>query len=161
MSTGTEFADHRPHGNDGRADERYVRILLVEDRMDLADEIRQNLGKAGRASFSVVCETNLVDAAAQIRGQTFDLLVIDPLMADVERIAALELASDLAHRLPVVVLTGTESIESAGEDRRGRIRACVEHADVPRKLISAIKRSRRLGTGVMTPIFCRLDSACG
>lgn len=161
MSTGTEFAGHRPHGNDARPDERFVRILLVEDRIDLADEIRQNLGKAGRASFSVVCETNLVDAAAQIQGATFDLLLIDPLLADVERIAALELANDLAHRLPVVVLTGTESIESTGENLRSRIRECVEHADVARKLISAIKRSRRLGTGVMTPIFCRLGSACG
>lgn len=161
MSTGTEFAGHRPHGEDARADERFVRILLVEDRTELADEIRQSLGKACRASFDVVCESSLVDAAAQIRGASFDLLLMDPRIADIERTAALELASDLAHRLPVVVLTGTEALAGAGEEIRARLRACVEHADVAGKLLSAIKRSRRLGTGVMTPIFCRLEGLCG
>jgi DNA-binding NtrC family response regulator len=161
MSTGTEFAGHRPHGDDARSDERFVRILLVEDRPVLADEIRQSLGMAGRASFDVVCETNLVAAAAQIRGDSFDLMLIDPRLPDVERNAALELANDLAHRLPVVVLTGTEGLAEAGDDWRDRLRNCVEHADVPSKLLSAIRRSRRLGTGVMTPIFCRLEGLCG
>lgn len=161
VSTGTEFAAHRPHGDDARSDERFVRILLVEDRAVLADEIRQSLGQAGRASFDVVCETSLVEAAAHIRGASFDLLLMDPMLPNVERHAALELANDLAHRLPVVVLTGTEAFAGAGEEIRQRLRTCVEHADVPGKLLSAIKRSRRLGTGVMTPIFCRLEGFFG
>ena len=161
MSTGTEFAGHRPHGDDARSDERFVRILLVEERSELADEIRQSLGKAGRASFDVVCETNIVDAAAQIRGASFDLLLLDPLLLNIERDAALELASDLAHRLPVVILTGTEALAEAGAEIREKLRTCVEDADVPGKLLSAIRRSRRLGTGVMTPIFCRLEGLCG
>jgi hypothetical protein len=32
---------------------------------------------------------------------------------------------------------------------------------VPGKLLSAIRRSRRLGTGVMTPLFCRIKGLCG
>jgi DNA-binding NtrC family response regulator len=160
MSTGAEFAGHRPHGEDARPDERFVRILLVEDRTELADEIRQSLGRTGRASFDIVCESSLVEAAAQIRGASFDLLLMDPQIADVERKAALELANDLAHRLPVVVLTGTETLVGAGDEIRARLRACVEHADVASKLLSAIKRARRLGTGVMTPIFCRLEALC-
>lgn len=161
MSTGAEFAGHRPRGDDARSDERFVRILLVENRSALADEIRQSLGQAGRGSFDVVCESSLVEAAAQIRGDSFDLLLMDPMLPDVERRAALELANDLAHRLPVVVLTGTEAFAGAGDELRQRLRACVENADVPNKLLAAIKRSRRLGTGVMTPIFCRLESLCG
>jgi DNA-binding NtrC family response regulator len=157
MSTGAEFAGHRPHGNDARSDERFVRILLVEGRSELADEIRQSLGNAGRASFDVICETSLVEAAAQIRGESFDLLLLDPQLPDVERHAALELASDLAHRLPVVVLTGTEALAEAGIEVRTKLRSCVEHADVPGKLLAAIRRSRRLGTGVMAPMFCRLE----
>lgn len=161
MSTGAEFAGHRPHGEDARPDERFVRILLIEDRSVLADEIRQVLGRNVRASFEVVCESNLVAAAAQIEGDQFDLLLMDPALPGVERSAAFELASDLAHRLPVVVLTGTEPfVEKSHQDDaalRRRLADCVEHADVPSKLLGAIRRSRRLGTGIMTPLFCRLE----
>ena len=160
MSTGSEFAGHRPHGDDARPDERYVRILFVEERPEVAEEIRQSLGRAGRASFDVVCEANLVDAAAQIRGAKFDLLLIDPYLPNVERHAAIELATDLAHRLPVVVLTGTETIAQSAIPLSLRLAACVENADVVGTLLSAIRRARRLGTGVMTPVFCRIEGLC-
>jgi DNA-binding NtrC family response regulator len=157
MSTGAEFAGHRPHGGDARPDERFVRILLIETRTELADEIQKNLYSAGRASFDVIRETSLVDAAARIQGDSYDLILIDPLLPNVERTTVLELANDLAHRLPVVVLTGTEILAGAGEEIRKAWRGCIEHADIPGKLLSAIRRSRRLGTGVMSPVFCRLE----
>lgn len=157
MSTGAEFAGHRPHGDDARPDERFLRILFVEDRVELADEIRLTLGSTARASFEVVRESCLVEAAAQIRGDSFDLLLIDPLLPDVERTAAIELANELATRLPVVVLTGTEIAVTPGGEPAKRLRDCVEQADLPGKLLTAIRRSRRLGTGVMTPFFCRLE----
>ena len=162
MSTGAEFAGHRPHGDDARPDERYVRILLVEEQPTLADLIREQLGRTLRASFEVVCRTDLVDAAAEIRGESFDLLLIDPVLPGVDRPAAIELANDLAHRLPVVVLTGTELLREADARRdRSRFARCIEHADVGSTLLAAIRRSRRLGTGVMTPVFCRLVEATG
>lgn len=163
MSTGAEFAGHRPHGEDARPDERFVRILLVEEKPELAEEIRQNLGRAARASFEVVWQSNLVEAAARIEGDDFDLLLVDPQLPNVDWESAIELANDLAHRLPVVVLTGTKaikgSVELSSESARRAISTCVEHADVASKLLSAIRRSRRFGTGVMTPLFCRLDEA--
>ena len=158
MSTGAEFAGHRPHGEDARPDERFVRILFVEHRVDLAEEIHKNLGRAERASFDIVREVCVVEAAAQITGDDFDLLLLDPELPTIARSAAIELANELANRLPVVVLSGTEQIETpGGDDVRERLRRCIEHADVPGKLLSAIRRSRRLGTGVMAPVFCRLE----
>jgi DNA-binding NtrC family response regulator len=160
MSTGAEFAGHRTQSEDGRVDEKFVRILFVEDRTDVADEIRGTLGRAGHGSFDVVCETDLVEAIAQIDGETFDLLLLDLSLANVERSTAIELANDLAHRLPVVVLTGTEALEGVASPNRRGLKACVEQADLPRKLLSAIRRSRRLGTGVMSPLFCRIEGLC-
>lgn len=160
MSTGAEFAGHRPHGEDARPDERYLRILLVEGKTDLADEIRRHLSGAERASFEIVRETNLVAAAAQIRGEHFDLLLLDPSLPDVERAAAIELANDLAHRLPVVVLTGTEGLAEEGGLSRERIEGCASHANMASTLLSTIRRSRRLGTGILTPVFCRLEGLC-
>ncbi|MCR9094974.1 MAG: response regulator [bacterium] len=157
MATGAEFAGHRPHGDDARPDERHVRILLVEGRSLVADEIRECLSSTSSASFEIVCETDLVDAAAQIQGEQYDLLLMDPQLPGVERTAALDLANELAHRLPVVVLTGTEALERADDGVRTRLATCVREADVAGKLLKAIRRARRLGTGVMTPMFCRIE----
>jgi len=161
MSTATEFASHRPHCEDGRVDEQFVRILFVEERADFADRVRGILSRCTRGSFEIVRESDLVNAASQIRGETFDLLLLDLSLANVDRAAAIELATDLAHRLPVVVLTGTESLLEAGAGMRDGLERCMEHADVPGKLLTAIRRYRRLGTGVMTPTFCRIERLCG
>ena len=160
MSTAAEFASHRPHGEDGRVDEQFVRILFVEERADFADRVRGILSSCRRGSFEIVRESDLVKAASQIRGETFDLLLLDLSLATVDRAAAIELATDLAHRLPVVVLTGTETLVEAGSDVRDSLERCMEQADVPGKLLSAIRRYRRLGTGVMTPTFCRIEQLC-
>lgn len=161
MSTATEFVSHRPHGEDGRVDEQFVRILFVEERAEFADRIRGILGRCARGSFEIVRESNLEKAAAQISGETFDLLLLDISLEHVERGAAIELATDLAHRLPVVVLTGTETLPDAGTEVLEGLERCIEQADVPGKLLTAIRRYRRLGTGVMTPTFCRIEQLCG
>ena len=161
MSTSAEFAGHRSHVEEARVDEKFVRILFVEDRADVADEIQNTLVGTERGSFDVVRETNLVRAVAQIDGETFDLVLLDLSLPNVERSTAIELANDLAHRLPVVVLTGTESLIGIGETLRSSLKACIEEADVPGKLLSAIRRSRRLGTGLMSPVFCRIEGLSG
>lgn len=157
MSTGAEFSGRRPRSDDARSEERHLRVLLVEGEDVLADEIRENLGRAVRGSFEVVFEMDLVEAVARISGDDFDLVLIDPLLPGVEREAALEVANDLAHRLPVVVLTGTEGLVTQTRD----LARCVEDADVAGKLLTAIRRSRRFGAGALTPSFCRLDRLWG
>ncbi len=161
MSTGTEFSNRQPHGEDARVDERFVRVLFVETRSDLADEICGSLGRAGCGSFDVVQESSLISAAAQIQGESFDLLLLDPALPDVDREAAIELASDLAHRLPVVVLTGTEAYPTLepidAETLRLRLKGSIERAELPGKLLGTIRRARRFGTGVMAPVFCRIE----
>jgi DNA-binding NtrC family response regulator len=161
MSTAAEFASHRPQAEDGRLDEQFVRVLFVEERAEFADRIRGTLGRCARGSFEVVRESDLAKAAAQIRGESFDLLLVDISLENVDRGAAIELANDLAHRLPVVVLMGTEALLEAGSEIREGVERCIEHADVPGKLLAAIRRYRRLGTGVMTPTFCRIERLCG
>ena len=160
MSTGAEFADHCPDGEDVRADEKYVRILFVGDQTNLSNEIRGTLVCAGRGSFEVIREADLVQAVALIGGDTFDLLLLDLSLPNLERTTAIELANDLANRLPVVVLTGTEAFDEGASPIRAGLKACVEQADLPGKLLSAIRRSRRLGTGIMTPVFCRIEDLC-
>ena len=160
MSISSKFASHRPCSGESRADEQFVRILFIEDRTDVADEIRGSLERADRGSFDIVRETNLVKAVAQIEGESFDLLLFDLSLQNVTRSTAIELANDLAHRLPVVVLTGTEELREPDSSACKSLKACIERANVPGKLRSAIRHSRRLGTGVMAPLFCRIEGLC-
>ncbi|MEE8164712.1 MAG: hypothetical protein V3T64_04015, partial [Myxococcota bacterium] len=125
------------------------------------ETIRSILVRCARGSFDVVRQADLIEAAAQIRGESFDLLLLDLTLEQMERTTAIELATDLAHRLPVVVLTGTEALVDSGQVVREGFERCFEHADVPGKLLTAIRRYRRLGTGVMTPTFCRIEGLCG
>jgi sigma-B regulation protein RsbU (phosphoserine phosphatase) len=161
MNTGAEFTGRRPRAKSARVDEKYVRILFVEDRTDVAEEIRDTLGRAGRGSFEVIRETNLVHAVAQIEGEIFDLLLLDLSLANLARSTAIDLANDLAHRLPVVVLTGIEELREELSPIEKGFKACIENADLPGKLLAAIRRSRRLGTGVMSPLFCRIEGLRG
>ena len=49
MSSGSELVAHRPNAEAARADERHLRILLVEGRSLVADELREagvNLGQS-------------------------------------------------------------------------------------------------------------------
>ncbi|HKK52436.1 MAG TPA: response regulator [Myxococcota bacterium] len=161
MSTAAEFARHRPHAQEARIDEEFVRVLFVEDRTDFAEEIHKSLGRASRGSFDVIRESDLVEAGDRVRGGDYDLLLIDLSISEVDRSTAIELATELAHRLPVVVLTGMEVFSEIGARSRCQgLGACIENADVPGKLLWAIRRSRRLGTGVMSPIFCRIEGLC-
>jgi DNA-binding NtrC family response regulator len=160
MRSGIDFGDPLPCVEELRVDEKHVRVLFIEDRTDVADEIRGSLGRTERGSFDVTRETDLIEGVAMIEGESFDLLLLDLSLANVERSTAIELANDLAHRLPVVVLTGTEELDEPDAKICQGLKVCIEHADLAGKLLSAIRRSRRFGTGVMTPLFCRIEGLC-
>ena len=160
MRFGIDFGDPLSRVEELRVDEKHVRVLFIEDRTDVADEIRGSLGRAARGSFDVTRETDLIEGVAMIEGESFDLLLLDLSLPNVERSTAIELANDLAHRLPVVVLTGTEELDEPDAQICQGLKACIEHADLAGKLLSAIRRSRRFGTGVMTPLFCRIEGLC-
>ncbi len=161
MSTGAEFARHRPHAPEARLDEEFVRILFVEDRTELAEAVHRSLGCAARGSFDVIREQDLDRVADQVESGDFDLLLIDLSLSEGDRSAIIECATELAHRLPVVVLTGLEPfVEPGADSRRPELGDRIANADVPGKLRWAIRRSRRLGTGVMSPIFCRIEAFC-
>jgi len=162
MSTGAEFARHRPHAPEARLDEEFARILFVEDRTDFAEAVHRSLGRATRGSFDVIREHDLARVAVQVESGDFDLLLIDLSIAEGDRSMLIECATELAHRLPVVVLTGLEPFAEADAlSRASWLGDCIANADVPGKLLWAIRRSRRLGTGVMSPIFCRIEGSCG
>jgi len=142
----------------GRAawlDESTMRVLLVADRGRLVGELRELLVKSTHCEFLVVPERDPARVAACVRAHAIDLLLLDLALADRGRAALVDLASELATRLPVVLLTGTESLDPAPAPFDLRIH--LEEADLPALLVRTLRRARRLGTAPLAPVFCRLD----
>ncbi len=163
MSSGSEFSSESSPSRVAFLEESRVRVLFVADRAEVGGEIRECLAKFSHCDFDVVLEGDLTHAAAQIRGQLFDLLLLDGGLASIRRSALVDLASELASRLPVIVLTGTEFLSPARADAplagadRPPLRAPFDDADLPSVLVRTLRRARRLGTVALPPVFFRIE----
>lgn len=85
-----------------------MRILLVEDNVDLADAIVRRMRRSGHA---VDWQHDGVGAASVLRYQSFDLVVLD---IGLPRLDGLSLLGDLRERgdaTPVLMLTARDGIE--------------------------------------------------
>jgi len=132
-------------------DESRMRVLLVADRPRLLAGVRTVLEKSSRCFFDLDHELDLTSAAARIRGPVFDLLLVDLGLSAVRRSALIDVANELSTRIPVVALSGTESLAAPALDDR------LEAADLPALLLRTRRRARRLGAVAIAPVFCRLD----
>lgn len=159
MRTGPAFSSeaNRASAADSIADSG-VRILFVADRALLARAIRSVLEKSLSVDFELEVEALLDQAALRVHRERFDLLLLDLALADARRSALMDRASELAARLPVVALSGTESlgaVDPAGS--RLWLRDPLEEADLAAVLHRTLRRARRLGTFALAPVFCRLE----
>lgn len=145
-----------------RTDEDAVRILMVEPSPACASLLRRLLGRARRGHFEVVLAERL---SARVDGE-IDARRFDAILVDLARLGdavheALERASELARRLPVILLTGTEDGELVDRGRSGRaedpsLLRRLDRADLPATLLRSIRRHRRVGSGGAGPVFCRI-----
>lgn len=138
-------------------DESRMRVLLVADRPWLAAEIRAVLDKSSVCCFELVHELDLPQAAECVPRDRFDLLLLDLGLADIHRSALVDVASDLATRLPVVALSGTESWPHLDPEVDPGLRGPLERVDLPGLLLRTRRRARRLGCVSLSPVFCRLE----
>lgn len=134
-----------------------MRVLLVAERPRLVAGVRAVLEKSSRCVFELEHELDLTRAAARIRGPVFDLLLIDLALGGSRRSALVDGASELATRIPVVALAGTESLYASAGSAEPLVDDRLETADLPTLLLRTRRRASRLGTVALAPVFCRLD----
>lgn len=147
---------------DSRSDERAVRVLLVEDRPIFARIVCWALARATRGRFQIEQAGVFAQAVRRLKEELFDAILVDlgPRVGD-EAEAALDAAEELAHRVPVIVLTGTNVEVPETATRQDELAAYVqrEHFEcerLPCTILDAIKRHRRVGQLGADPIIYRL-----
>jgi DNA-binding NtrC family response regulator len=157
MSTGPDYPSEAPAASSARLESARMRVLFVADRSLLAAEVRSVLEKSQRGDFELVLERGLDAATHRLHGERFDLLLLDLALVDTRRSLLVDRASELATRLPVVALSGTESFGQLDPGAPRSIRAELEEADLAAVLHRTLRRAQRLGTVALAPVFCRLE----
>lgn len=85
-----------------------MRILVVEDDSLVANGIKQGLANAG---YAVDVAENAEHAECHLRGENFDLAVVDIGLPDIDGLTLVRRLRHRKMRLPVLVLTARGSME--------------------------------------------------
>ena len=147
-----------PHGLGGfRPDEQAVRLLFVERSADYAALVHEALEHTGKGRFQVRHTGRLDTARAEAEAGALDAVLVDatPGAAPGDWI---EEASELASRVPVIVLTGSESEDDAATtpEAASGLRDRIAASRLPDEILRAVRSHRRLGPrGGADPIVLR------
>jgi len=87
-----------------------VRLLLVDDEKDFVNILSKRLK---RRNIDVVKAYSGAEAIRVLRGQRFDVALLDLKMEDMSGIEVLKMLKIMAPRLAVIMLTGHGSAEAA------------------------------------------------
>src|SRR4051812_34847762 len=92
-----------------------ARVLVVDDDAAMASMVADGLGDRG---WEVTTASEAKRATELVRDKTFDVLVTDLRMPDVDGIALLDLSRRIAPERPVIVMTAFGAVDTAVESLR-------------------------------------------
>jgi two-component system response regulator HydG len=87
-----------------------VRVLVVDDDMDMAETLAEGLGSRG---FAALACSSSAEAVRRLESEGFDLLVTDLRMPVIDGLGLLARSREMAPERPVIVMTGFGAIETA------------------------------------------------
>ena len=124
------------------------KILVVDDDKNLVELVKMRLESAG---YEVTAVLNEEDALEALKGQTFDLSIVDLQLVHQDGISLMEEFHLILPEMPVIILTAYGSIESAVEAmKRGAYSYLTKPFD-PGDLLLQIERAlenRRLASEI-------------
>jgi CheY-like chemotaxis protein len=87
---------------------RPIEVLLVEDNPGDARLVQESLADAGAKQFNLTHVDRLEDAVRRLERGRYDVVLLDLLLQDSQRLGTLMAIHDQAPRIPIVVFTGLE-----------------------------------------------------
>jgi len=96
----------------GKNHENPLKLLLVDDEAGYVSVLSKRMAKR---NFDVITATNGIEAIQTLRGHRFDCAVLDLKMEDMDGIEVLKIFKKMDPAMPVIMLTGYGSEDSARE----------------------------------------------
>lgn len=94
----------------GIKDKNDIRILVVDDDVEVADTVKEFLSKSGYSATAVYGGR---EALTRFREGDFQLVITDLKMPEIDGIDLLQTVKEIDSKVSVVVITGYGTIESA------------------------------------------------
>jgi DNA-binding NtrC family response regulator len=91
---------------------REVRVLVVDDQLDMAEMVAEDLCERGYAALATCSPRKAIE---MLGTDVFDVLVTDMRMPDVDGITLLRVSRELNPERPVIMMTAHSTIETAVE----------------------------------------------
>jgi CheY-like chemotaxis protein len=85
-----------------------VEVLLVEDNPGDARLVKESLAEGGATRFNLTHVERLEDAIRRLERDRYDVVLLDLLLQDSQRLGTLMAIHQQAPRVPIVVFTGLE-----------------------------------------------------
>jgi len=85
-----------------------VEVLLVEDNPGDARLVKESLAEAGARNFNLTHVERLEDAIRRLERDRYDVVLLDLLLEDSQRLGTLMAIHQQAPKVPIVVFTGLE-----------------------------------------------------
>ena len=85
-----------------------VEVLLVEDNPGDARLVKESLAEAGARNFNLTHVERLEDAIRRLERDRYDVVLLDLLLQDSQRLGTLMAIHQQAPKVPIVVFTGLE-----------------------------------------------------
>ena len=119
------------------------RILLVEDEIGMLEVLADTIaGQIG--GVRIRAESRALWAAGLLEEGSFDLLVVDHRMPGMNGMQLIKMARRLAPDMPVVLVTGYATAESAERARELGVSAYLRKPFQPEELLEAVRRALRV-----------------
>ncbi|MEE8410259.1 MAG: diguanylate cyclase [Myxococcota bacterium] len=126
-----------------------IKVLLVEDNPADARLVQEYLDQCRPESYDMHCASRLATAVECLRGEKFDVLLLDLSLPDSGGLETVTVAQAAAPGLPIVVMTGTEdeglaqgALQSGAQDYL--VKGAATPSVIQRSIRYAISRAQTL-----------------
>ncbi len=92
------------------------RILIVDDEIDMLELLELII--TDRTEYEVVTTNSPLEVPELLKKETYDLMITDLRMPDIDGIELIELVKQVDDQLPFIIITAYGTIESAVEAMR-------------------------------------------
>ena len=131
-----------------------MRILLVEDEVDLGNVLKGGLQEQG---YAIDLATQGEDALAFASTEPYDLLILDVMLPDVDGFTVCRQLRRSGSNAPVLMLTALDSVEDRVQGLDCGADDYLAKPFDPRELLARIRALLRRGQVQRDPVLCIAD----